>query len=109
LSYFSGKRDLTLFRRRLRRIRKMMDIRSNNKDKNNNMVLGGQCTKISKILSICTWLSFVTDEVYYCVSTIGFRFHNQASWPVPDQDHRHFTGCPLYIVPEHVRLIAKET
>jgi hypothetical protein len=62
LSYFSGKRDLTLFRRRLRRIRKKMDIRTNNKDKH-NMALGGQCSKISSILPICISLSFVTDGV----------------------------------------------
>jgi hypothetical protein len=42
VSYFSEKRDLTLFRRRLRKIRKKMDIRRNNKNKNHNMVLGDQ-------------------------------------------------------------------
>jgi hypothetical protein len=63
LSYFSGKRDLTLFRRRFRRIREKMDIRRNNKDKNHSMVLGGQCSKISNILPICISLSFATDGV----------------------------------------------
>jgi hypothetical protein len=63
LSYFSGKLDLTLFRRKLRRIKKKMDIRINKKDKNHKMVLGGQCLKISNILSICISLSFVTGGV----------------------------------------------
>jgi len=52
-----------------------MDIRINNKDKNHNMVLGGQCSKISNILPICIMLSFLTDGVYYCVSITGFRFY----------------------------------
>lgn len=74
LSYFSEKLDLTLFRRRLRRLRKKKNIRSNN-NKKHNMELGGQCSKIRNILSTCISLSFVTDIVYYYASIIGFRFH----------------------------------
>ena len=77
LSWFSEKRDLTLFRKRLRRIRKGKNVRrhNNNSNKNNNMALGGQCSKINNILSICIFLSFATDTAYYYVFMIGFRFY----------------------------------